>query len=217
MPDITYHVEFNELPPHEKIVRLQKDLRREQLLLGAYDEIWTQLKDLLRPECPGIGTDELVSILQARLEHPHGVLQSWVAALGLRHQGVLMACVRGCDNVPKEDATKLLARCLRAVMLRSFDPRPSSFIENVTAAELGDRMRAVLENHDHYPVHYLLHLAHGAEIIGYKHPDAFIRQQWSWFYIQLARCFHLTPETETALDERLGAPEDKFSAQARSK
>ena len=31
-------------------------------------------------------------------------------------------------------------------------------------------MIAVLKNHDHYPAHYLLHLLHGAEIVGYKHP-----------------------------------------------
>jgi hypothetical protein len=76
------------------------------------------------------------------------------------------------DNVPKDDATKLLARCLRAVILNSFDPKPSSFIEKVDDKELEARMVAVLKNHDHYPVHYLMHLMHGAEIIGYKHPNS---------------------------------------------
>ena len=66
------------------------------------------------------------------------VLKEWVTHLGLRHQGVLMACVRGCDNVPKEDPTKALARCLRDVLLNSFDPRPSSFIEHVDDVELRD-------------------------------------------------------------------------------
>lgn len=100
------------------------------------------------------------------VQHNTSVLQEWVAGLGLRHQGVLMSCIRGCDNVPKEDATKLLARCLRAVVLRSFDEKPTSFIEHVGFDELRLRMVAVLKNHDHYPVHYLLHLMHGAEIIG---------------------------------------------------
>jgi hypothetical protein len=143
------------------------------------------------------------------------VLQPWVETLGLRHQGVLMSCVRGCDNVPKNDATKLLARCLRATMLVSFDPKPSSFIEHVDDDELGRRMAAVLKNHDHYPVHYLLHLLHGAEIVGYKHPDPGLRRHWRWFYVNLANCFHLFPETEYDLDERLGACEDKFAANAR--
>ena len=98
------------------------------------------------------------------------VLKEWVTHLGLRHQGVLMSCVRGCDNVPKEDPAKALTRCLRGVLLNSFDPRPSSFIEHADDMELRDRMISVLKNHDHYPIHYIMHLMHGAEIIGYKWP-----------------------------------------------
>jgi hypothetical protein len=143
------------------------------------------------------------------------ILFHWVECLGLRHQGVLMSCVRGCDSVPKDDASKLLARCLRAKVLLSFDDKPSSFIDRVEPDELGRRMIAVLENHDHYPVHYLLHILHGAEIIGYKHPDSLTRDRWLWFYVNLAKCFHLTPETEVQMDERLGACEGVFAANAR--
>ena len=143
------------------------------------------------------------------------VLKPWVERLGLRHQGVLMACVRGCDSVPKEDATKALARCLRAEILVSFDERPTSFIEKVGKDELHRRMVAVLKNHDHYPVHYLLHIMHGGEIVGFKHPDPLTRDRWRWFYMNLAKCFHLFPETEYDLDERLGACEDKFAEVAK--
>ncbi len=148
-------------------------------------------------------------------ERGRSVLQPWVERLSLRHQGVLMACVRGCDNVPKEDATKALARCLRAVTLVSFDRNPSSFIENVGDTELRDRMMAVLKNHDHYPIHYIMHLMHGAEIVGYKHPDPHTRDCWRWFYTNLVRCLHLLPETEYDLDERLGACEAKFAEAAK--
>jgi len=143
------------------------------------------------------------------------VLQPWVETLGLRHQGVLMACVRGCDSVPKEDPTKALARPLRSMILRSFDPKPTSFIEHVDDVELRERMVAVLKNHDHYPVHYLLHLMHGSEIIGYKcpAPEAVF---WRWFYEKLAQCFHLNIETEEQLDARLGACEVRFAAHAAS-
>jgi len=143
------------------------------------------------------------------------VLKEWVTRLGLRHQGVLMACVRGCDNVPKEDPTKALARCLRDVLLNSFDPRPSSFIEHVDDVELRDRMIAVLKNHDHYPVHFIMHLMHGAEIIGYKWPEP-AAVFWRWFYERLAQCFHLNVETEAQLDARLGACETTFAKQAAS-
>lgn len=144
------------------------------------------------------------------------VLQPWVEQLGLRHQGVLMACVRGCDSVPKEDATKTLARCLRSVLLNSFDPKPTSFIEHVDDNELQQRMAAVLKNHDHYPIHYIMHLMHGSEIIGYKHTNPWVRDCWHWFYEKLAQCFHLNPETEQQMDIRLGACEATFAKHAAS-
>ena len=150
------------------------------------------------------------------LDQPRSsVLQPWVEQLGLRHQGVLMAGVRGCDSVPKEDATKALARCFRATILRSFGPKPSSFIEFVDDEELRKRMVAVLKNHDHYPIHFILHLMHGSEIIGYKWPDP-AAVFWHWFYEKLAQCFHLNVETEEQLDARLGACETKFAAHSTS-
>lgn len=143
------------------------------------------------------------------------VLQPWVETLGLRHQGVLLSCIRGCDSVPKEDASKLLARCLRGVVLVSFDTKPSSFIDDVGHAETFNRMTAVLKNCDHYPVHYIMHLMHGAEIIAYKHPDQLVRDLWRRFYVRLARGFHLFPETPYDLDVRLNAKEEDFAENAR--
>ena len=200
----------------QRVPELERTFKHDQMMLEVHDHIQDQMKQLLLADGQPDPKGDLVGALRTRLrENPQGVLQPWVAALGLRHQGVLMACVRGCDNVPKDDATKLLARCLRAVMLRSFDPKPSSFIEHVASDELGRRMIAVLKNHDHYPLHYLMHLLHGSEIVGYKHPEFPVREGWHWFYVNLATCFHLTPETEAALDERLGADEEKFAAHAR--
>jgi hypothetical protein len=138
------------------------------------------------------------------------VIQEWVSELGLRHQGVLMSCVRGCDSVSKEDPTKAVARSLRAMILVSFDPEPTSFIDYAPINVVYDRMNAVLKDHDHYPVHYIMHLMHGSEIIGYKHPDYVWRDCCWWFYWRLCKCFHVTPETEEQLDARLGACESKF-------
>jgi hypothetical protein len=142
------------------------------------------------------------------------ILKPWTEKLGLRHQGVLMAVIRGCDNAPKEDPCKDLARCIRFVLLNSFSSKPSSFIEDVTDSELERRMRAVLVSHDQYPVHYIMHLLHATEIIGYHHPDPFVGSRWQWFYENLAKCFHLNPETKEQLDDRLGACEDQFARNA---
>jgi len=141
------------------------------------------------------------------------VVQDWVAELGLRHQGVLMSAVRGCDSVSKEDASKPLIRAYRSYVLYSFDKTPSSFIDFVSSDELTERMGNFLGNFDHYPIHFVLHLLHASEIVGYHHPDMYIRRDWRWFYEKLVKKMHLTPESKTKLDQRLGACEADFAAE----
>lgn len=140
------------------------------------------------------------------------VLQDWVMNLGLRHQGVLVSCIRGCDNVPKEDPSKALMRAMRGVILHSFNRQPSSFIDFVDGDVLRERMIAVLSSHDHYPVHYIMHVLHASEIIAYKSPEG---ADWLWFYMKLCKCFHMNPETEKQLDTRLGETDEQLFAQSQ--
>jgi len=183
---------------------------------------WTTFRDAEKA-ANAIACDEtcrlVISVIDLEASKPSSVLQPWVETLGLRHQGCLLSSVRGCDSVLKEDPSKLLVRMLRGLMLRSFDPKPSSFIEPAHSYEhrrLRERMQAVLSNHDHYPVHYLMHLMHAAEITGYKYPrdgidNSDLADSWKWFYEKLANCFHLQPETEEQMDRRLGACEAEFA------
>ena len=139
------------------------------------------------------------------------VLQDWVAELPLRHQGVLLTAIRGCDTSPKEDDVKALARSYRCALLNAFvgDPKKSvSFIEWVSPETLRERMLRVTKNHDHYPHHYIMHLVHAAEILGYYHP--FLASEWLWFYQVMCRKLHMTPETKAELDARLTASEYEF-------
>jgi len=142
------------------------------------------------------------------------VLQDWVMNLSLRHQGVLVSCVRGCDNVPKEDPSKALMRAFRGVILHSFNRTPSAFIDFVDDVTLRERMVAVLKSLDHYPVHYIMHVLHATEIIGYKYP-APEHIFWLWFYEKLCKCFHVNPETEEQLDARLGEVDERLFAQSQ--
>lgn len=142
------------------------------------------------------------------------VLQDWVMELGLRHQGVMLCAVRGCDTAPKDDPSKLLTRCLRYEVLNCFcvDPAKAvSFIEEVDIDELGERMIAFLKNCDHYPQHYVSHLMHASEVIGYKKPS----EQWLWFYQKLCKGLHVNPESEEQLDRRLLADEITFGQLAQ--
>lgn len=143
------------------------------------------------------------------------VLQDWVQDLGLRHQGVLLTAVRGCDTSPRDDPSKLLTRCFRDAILNAHcgDARKSaSFIERVPHEVLLKRMNDVVRDHDALPHHYLMHLVHAAEILGYKHPDDFTRAAWNSFYVSMTNKLHMAPETEAELDRRLDADEATFAA-----
>lgn len=152
------------------------------------------------------------------------ILREWVERLGLRHQGALLAGVRGCDTAPKADAGKALVRCYRAAILNAHcgDPaKAKTFIEAVPFDCLTDRMEAFRKSCDHYPLHFVTHLLHGAEIIGYKGPrfnqdgsedQTTSAEAWLWFYHRMCRSLHLNPETDAQLDARLNADESAFAA-----
>jgi hypothetical protein len=71
-----------------------------------------------------------------------------------------------------------------------------------------DRMQVhvndYLRNVDALPHHYQMHFMHAVEILGYKHPQHEIRFFWHQLYLRLVNDFHLHPETEAELDDRLG-------------
>ena len=63
---------------------------------------------------------------------------------------------------------------------------------------------------DEVPHHFQLHLMHGAEILGYKHPDPDIREWWYKVYCMIANDMHLVTETEARMDYRLGDKESNW-------
>ena len=141
------------------------------------------------------------------------VVKDWVTELGLRHQGVLLTCVRGCDTVPKADPIKDLARAYRERVLNCFCGNPVkavSFIKRFSDMDLRSSMLMVIKNHDHYPHHYLMHLIHAAEIIGYKDRQDHQFSFWMDFYIRMCGKMHMKPETEEELDTRLNMEEEAF-------
>lgn len=142
------------------------------------------------------------------------ILKEWVTGLGLRHQGVLLTAVRGCDTAPKNDPSKMLIRSLRAEILNAHcgdAAKARTFIESVSGDELMRRFDAFRRSVDHYPHHYVMHVVHACEVIGYKAPPE-RAGYWRGFYVILCNGLHLTPETEAELDHRLNADEETFAA-----
>jgi hypothetical protein len=141
------------------------------------------------------------------------ILQDWVSELGLRQQGVLLTAVRGCDTAAKEGISKKLVRAFRAEILNAHvgDPKKSStFIEPFEEEEIEEMAVEFCRDLDPYPLHYVLHLAHAAEVLGYYHPQMDTAAAWRTLYLTVCRKFHMNPETKEQLDARLNADEATF-------
>ena len=78
-----------------------------------------------------------------------------------------------------------------------------SLREIVDIAEWERITKAYLRAVDELPHHYHLHLMHGAQILGFKHPNERIRAAWLWFYAHACDDMHLPIESEDVMDARL--------------
>lgn len=146
---------------------------------------------------------------------PFSVQPKWRLALPLQMQSVLLLAARGPDGFSKYHPCKPIVRAYRGTVflaakygraLRWGEAADNFMGLDVFADEekwelaIGDFLRSV----DQLPHHYLLHLAHGAEILGYKHPDPAFRARWFRFYEMKVKSMHLSPESEVTMNTRLG-------------
>lgn len=133
------------------------------------------------------------------------VLQHWVTKLPLRAQGTLLTGIRGCDLVPKyplDSVERRLVAALRFAVLNPADPRevdvePGCFF----SAHVPQDFRASAVGH--YPQHWVAHIMHCAEVVGYCHPDEQARLEWEAVYLTFVEGMHLEPETKEGMMERL--------------
>lgn len=129
-------------------------------------------------------------------------VKGWVSYLPFKMQAVLLSALRGPDGVTKESAAKPLVRRMRSVLLHpAGDPSPSNqfMYSNCGQAEV----ERFLGDLDPYNVHWLVHFAHAAEIIGYCHHDPVEAGFWRAIYLGIVDAFHMNPETHDQLCERL--------------
>lgn len=129
------------------------------------------------------------------------VIKEWAWKLSWKQQAVLLSALRGCDMADKEDPAKPFCRRLRGAILESggADDNCEFMRNDVTLDDIVKFTKQI----DRYPVHFLLHLIHAAEVIGYNHPyksEAFF---WNAFYNNMVQAFHMVPETKEQNDFRL--------------
>ena len=147
------------------------------------------------------------------------VLQDWVMELGLRHQGVIVSAIRGCDTSPKYSHTKTLSRYLRGSIMNAHcgDIRKAkTFMELPESLEqFNIVVEGFMDEHDMLPHHYVLHLIHAAEIVGYFRKDE-IGQMWMSFYARMCKKMHVTAESMYELNTRLNKNEVEFFAEQKA-
>lgn len=143
------------------------------------------------------------------------VFQEWMFPLPMQQQSVLVLACRGPDGIAKFHPCKEVVVRYRATVLKAAylgramridegdDTTFMSLLHFSNDALWQSMLREFFNNVDSIPHHYYLHLAHGAEIIGYKHPVELQRRRWIGFYHRACDDMHLYPEGEAEMDARL--------------
>lgn len=134
------------------------------------------------------------------------VLHDWVCSLTFQMQALLLTAMRGPDENNKYNAAKAIIRYLRGVVIKPagdwHQKNDNDFMWGEYKLFFG-YMNAFWVDHDEYPHHFIMHLVHCAEVVGYEHPDTEISQYWLRFYNEACHAFHMNPETKKQMHDRL--------------
>lgn len=145
------------------------------------------------------------------------VFQDWLLGLTMQQQSVLVLACRGPDGIAKFHPTKLITTRYRAAVLKQAYSGRAMHIDDgvpgntfMSLEQFSSKQHwttMVLKNFfnhvDELPHHYYMHLMHGAQILGYKHPESLFRSNWLQFYQTCCSDLHLNVETEEQMDTRL--------------
>jgi len=133
-------------------------------------------------------------------------LHDWVHTLTFQQQALLMTGMRGPDGCGKHNPAKVMVRFLRGAICKPAGKWDGSNNNDFMWGRYDvfkDWMRKFFDDPDGYPHHFIMHLVHCAEVIGYKHPDDAIAHFWRSFYEKACESFHMFGETEEEMDRRL--------------
>lgn len=129
------------------------------------------------------------------------VMQDWLMQLTWKMQTVVITGIRGCDGLSKEDVSKQIGRAIRTVALKNADATTTYMRHDFTKAL--EAAKAFVNDLDRYPVHFVMHVAHACEIVGYEHPDKETCTAFNAIYQQIVWALHLRPEPLESMRHRL--------------
>lgn len=128
------------------------------------------------------------------------VMKEWTYKLSWKEQTVLISALRGCDGVGKHDISKKIVRRIRSAVLNNAGTKECEFMHSeITEQEIKDFSK----NIDAYPIHFLLHIIHASEVIGYCCSIEKEKQFFREFYNIMVSSFHMMPESEECMHLRL--------------
>ncbi len=142
------------------------------------------------------------------------VLHDWINELPFTQQALLLLSLRGPDGIEKHSTAKNMLYYMRGVILK---PAYEEWIGGVNAETYTGRdgfmctdytlfeqdSKDFFSDLDKYPMHFLMHLIHAAEVIAYQHPDEEISRHWHYFYEKSCDSFHMNIETRSQFNNRL--------------
>lgn len=147
------------------------------------------------------------------------VLHEWVHRLPFQMQALLLTAMRGPDENNKYNAAKAIIRYLRGAICKPAGDWNGTNNNDFMWGEYRRYFKSAKgkegehpfsyygelfwQDHDEYPHHFIMHLVHCAEVVGYKHPDEGIKMFWRRFYLDACNAFHMNKETEEEMDKRL--------------
>jgi hypothetical protein len=142
------------------------------------------------------------------------VVPEWFTSLTLQQQCVLLLAGRGPDGVAKNHPCKEIQRNYRGTIfvagrygrMLNWGEHADSFMSLAAIGKdelWGQASDDFFDSIDSLPHHFTAHIMHGAEILGYKHPERRFRDRWGIFYLKCVEDLHLAVETEKDMDIRL--------------
>ena len=183
----------------------------------SFTEVTDRLRGIFataRPSSVLVMLERLERDIDAHgIQRPLSVLQDWAMQLPLREQGTLLCAVRGCDLTPKfplDSIERRLVASVRGHALNPADPRevdsePGCFMSRSIPGLSEVKVSAF----GHLPQHYVSHLMHACEVLGYRHPDQSARARWHKIYVKFCDGYHVYAEPFTAYERRLS--EDRIA------
>lgn len=127
------------------------------------------------------------------------VLKEWLTEYDFTVQSAVLTGIRGYD-LGMPDDLKHLTRWMRGLIMKDGRPNNGKFVRE-DPPEIN--YKEFIKKTEYMSFHYVWHLAHSLQIIGYLHPDEIISAHALQYYDWLCKKSHINPETKGQMLKRL--------------